>query len=92
MTSPYRHWHHWHMVYDRIGPGAQPLGSIEHEHAEGSRPHLGHVDEAGRQLPWGRPHLADPMEARMRRAGAVVADDPERGKVWVPKHLRDRPN
>lgn len=89
MNRPY---HHWHVVYDRIGPGAQPLGSIDHEHADGARPHLGHRDDAGRQLPWGRPRLVDPMGSRLARGGAVVADDPDRGTVWLPKHLRDRPH
>lgn len=81
--------HHWHIVYDRLGPGAQPVGSIAHDHAPGPQGfHLGHRGEDGRQLPWGRSQASDPMAERMRQA--VVADDPASGKIWVPPHLRDR--
>lgn len=85
MTS--RKWHHYHVVQQ---DGA--LASIGHEHADNpDRPHQGHTDEQGRRLPWGPPFAEDPIAARLR-AAQVIADDPDRGKVWVPRHLRRHPH
>lgn len=80
--------HHWHIVYDRLGKGAQPVGTVDHAHRGA---HWGHTDEEGHRLPWGKPHAEEPMHATLERHGLVQADDPEAGTIWVPPHRRHEP-